>query len=244
MPKVKKSAPRKVKTLIAEPNWEKFSKAKTEEKQIDAYNAVTDFTHYEVSEKEQVASLKKWIRKVSGWDLHEETKILPDVYMTSFAKYGYIQEKLGFMPTKVYDSLNSNLKPLLLRANELREAMGTEPLTHPSLADLDDDHFLSEKKVREWLEVWKKYVSANKKDHESKDPDRRLALQSAETYVLNMRTYLKTGVWNDLFYGENREHKIKFVCTSPAYDLDGMIKRTPGTFYPDIGQTWTKEFEI
>jgi len=238
----KKPTPKKIKTLIPEPNWEKFSKFTDEEKQLDAYKQASDFVHYEVSDKDALASLKVWIRKQSGWDLHEETKTLPDTFMLPFAKYGFIAIQLGYMPKKIFDSLDKNLKPLLERAEVLRERMQPDPLIHHTVSDRDKDDFISEHKVKKWLEVWKQYISANKKDVESKDPQRRMALQSAETYVANMRTYLRTGIWNDLFYGENREHKVLWICKSPAYGEDGLIKRSVGTYYPDIGMKWTKEF--
>tara|TARA_R110002126_G_scaffold30837_3_gene100200 strand:+ start:118 stop:861 length:744 start_codon:yes stop_codon:yes gene_type:complete len=237
----KKPTPKKIKTLIPEPNWEKFSKFTDEEKQLDAYKQASDFVHYEVSDKDALASLKVWIRKQSGWDLHEETKTLPDTFMLPFAKYGFIAVELGYMPKKIFSSLEKNLKPLLLRAEVLRSRVQSDPLLHSDIVALDKDHFLSEEKVREWAETAKKYISANKKDAEGKDPHRRIALQNAETYLANIRTYLRTGIWNDLFYGENREKKTMWVCKSLAYDENGIVKRTVGTYYPDIGMIWTKE---
>ena len=55
-------------------------------KQLDAYKQASDFVHYEVSDKDALASLKVWIRKQSGWNLHEETKTLPDTFMLPFCK--------------------------------------------------------------------------------------------------------------------------------------------------------------
>jgi hypothetical protein len=53
-----------------------------------------------------------------------------------------------------------------------------------------------------------------------------------------MQIYLKTGVWLDTHFGENREKKIYNVCVAPAYDADGLIKRSVGVYYRDIGMIW------
>ena len=58
--------------------------------------------------------------------------------------------------------------------------------------------------------------------------------QIAETYCRNLQSYLNTGVYMDLYYGENREHKVKFKCIAPAYK-DGIQVRTKGVWYPDTG---------
>jgi hypothetical protein len=120
MPRKKKASfvPKKKQTLVPEPNWERLSKAKTQDAMYKAFIKVADFVHYEVPEREQIHWLKKWIREESGWDLHEETKILPDVHMMAFAKWGWIAIKLGFTPDKVVDSLTRNLKPVLESASE------------------------------------------------------------------------------------------------------------------------------
>ena len=244
MPKRRvKPTPKKIKTLIPEPNWERLSKAKTEEKQVAAYNDCVDFVHYEVSERDQVAGLKKWVRNFSGWDLHEQTKVLPDTFMTPFAKYGFIACQLGYMPPKILTSMEENLRPMLVNCERYRERIVVEPLVHPDVSAKDDDHFLAEAKVREWAEYWKDYIKANKKDAEGKDSARRLALQSAENYLGNIRTYLRTGVWLDHRYGKMMEFKILHVCKVPAYDRDGVIKRTVGVFYPDIGHVWKGQYE-
>jgi hypothetical protein len=171
MPRKKKASfvPKKKQTLVPEPNWERLSKAKTQDAMYKAFIKVADFVHYEVPEREQIHWLKKWIREESGWDLHEETKILPDVHMMAFAKWGWIAIKLGFTPDKVVDSLTRNLKPVLESASELKEKIFSEPPIHPSLLELDDDAKLHPNKVKEWISVWKTYVNQNRKNADSND---------------------------------------------------------------------------
>ena len=64
-----------------------------------------------------------------------------------------------------------------------------------------------------------------------------------EGYVRNMKTYLRSGDWIDMFYGEHQEHRIRHRCVALAYDKDGNPKRNVGTFYPDINMIWTQELE-
>lgn len=239
MPRKKKASfiPKKKKTLIPEPNWDKLKKSKTEEQKVEAFRKSDDFVHFEVPDREQMHWMKKWIREVSGWDLHEESVILPDVYMLPFAKYGWLAVRLGFTPETVVKSLEKNLKPLLERATEIRNKNSSEAVVLPS----DENHFLNPSKVKKWLEVWKSYLKSSEKLAESKDPKLRMQYQVAETYVYNMSTYLRTGIWNDDRFGENREHKVMWVCKALAYNSDGTPKRNVGTWYPDIGEVWTRE---
>jgi hypothetical protein len=55
-----------------------------------------------------------------------------------------------------------------------------------------------------------------------------------------MERYLRTGIWLDLFYGENQEHRVKYRSVASTYDDEGFIKRRVGVIYPDCGE-YTKE---
>jgi hypothetical protein len=237
MAKKRAIAPRKIKTLVPEPDWKKLQEAKTEEKMFEAWNVCEDFVHNEVTDKEKIHSTKKWIK--SNWDLtSEHINMLPDVYISSFAKNGWKAIRLGFMPEKVQETLRKHLLPIFNRAEELRDRMYYEPPIHPSLAKLDEDNDLHPKKVQEWLKEWKHYLSANKKYAESDDSKVRQEYQIAQTYVSNMNIYLKSAVWLDHRYGLKREFSCAPVVTTLAYDKDGLVKRNYGMYYPDIGMVW------
>jgi len=239
MPNKKKFVPKKKLTLIPEPNWEKLSKAKTEDDKIAAFKSATDYVHYEISDREKIHWLKKWIREYSEWDMHEETVVIPDVYLISSSKFGWIAIKLGYMPDSVRASLEKTLQPLLKRAKELRERNFVEEIVLPK----EPDYFLHPDKVKKWLSIWKLFLANNKNDIESPDRKIRLRYESAQTYVTNMQNYLRTGVWNDMWYGENRSQRIRWVCKALAYDKDGMVKRMVGTWYPDIQRVWENKDE-
>jgi len=241
MPRKKKATfvPKKKKTLVPEPNWEKLKKAKTEEQKLESFKIANDYVHFEVSDREQLHWLKKWVRERSGWDLHEETITLPDVYMIPFAKHGWLSIMLQFMPETVYNSLEKNLKPLLIRAKEIRANFAAEETVFPT----DPEHPLHPDKVKQWLSIWKDYLKGIDKYKEAKDPKQRLDYQIAQTYVYNLSSYLRSGVWSDTHFGENREKKVMWVVKSPAFNPDGTIKRTKGFYYPDIGKVWSDEDE-
>lgn len=237
--RVVKPRPKKKQTLVPEPKWERLQKAKDEDAKYKAFISASDFVHYEVPDREQLHWLKKWIREESGWDLWEETKVLPDVFMNSYSKWGWLAIRLGFMPEKVRVSFQKNLKPLLERAHEHKEKhSASEPLIHPKVQELEEDDELHPEKVKEWIKYWQDYVKANKKHDESKDWKLRHDLQTARTYVSNMSTYLRTSIWVDSRWGKLRENKTTWVCVVPAYDKDGLMKRTTGVFYPDIQAVW------
>lgn len=242
MPRKKKATfvPKKKKTLIPEPNWDKLRKAKTEEEKLAAFKAAEDFAQYEADPKLSMHWLKKWIREDSGWDMHHATVILPDTYMATFSKHGWKAVQLGFMPDSVKTSLENNLLPLLKRAEEIREKHNREIETVELPKDKD---FIDPEKVKEWLASWSSYLKSAKSHAESKDPKIRSQYQSAETYVYNMKQYLRTGIWSDSHFGENRENKVLWVCKAIAYDQNGTPKRSEGTWYPDINQVWKKEYE-
>ena len=236
MPRKKKAVfvPKKKKTLIPEPKWDKLRKAKTEEDQLASWKACEDYVHFEVSEKEQIHSLKNWI--AAEWDMDSEAKTIPDVYLLAFAKNGWKAQQLGFTPVAVHTNLEKNLKPLLLNADQLRKTS-----TSSTQFSNDPDSKWHPTKVKEWLKAWQGYVKSISQWKESKDSNLRLQYQTAETYVYNLNQYLRNGVWSDTHWGENREYKVLQVCKALAYDENGLPKRTVGVFYPDIGEVWTKE---
>ena len=81
---------------------------------------------------------------------------------------------------------------------------------------------------------------------DSKDPNERATYQKTVTYVSNIESYLRHGVWVDMFYGSQQQHRIKYRVSikGMAYYADGTPKRTVGYFYEDIGSEWTKEMEM
>lgn len=113
---------------------------------------------------------------------------------------------------------------------------------HPDVRSLPDDHYLSLVKVRGWLKKNKLERQRLATMIRRKQDDRKIRseFQRIDTYCSNIDTYIKNGVWLDLFYGEDQQHKVTYKVLHMAYDKDGNPKRDVGYWYPDIG-VWTKE---
>ena len=95
---------------------------------------------------------------------------------------------------------------------------------HEDVKNLPDDNTLSVKNVKEWEKHNKERVK------ELKYKIRRMAkskeqttlireLQNKEVFLANIGRYLDTGVWLDLFYGKDQEHKTRYRTIAYAYDL-------------------------
>jgi len=128
----------------------------------------------------------------------------------------------------------------------------TNPPEYKSIAKnilkLDDEHALSLPNIKRYIKTSQEKLKAeraNMRSKESKIANRAIAeVHSLQGYIRNLQSYLRTGTYMDMFYGEHQEHKIKNVCIRMAYDKDGYPKRNVGTFYPDMGMEWTQEMDV
>lgn len=112
---------------------------------------------------------------------------------------------------------------------------------HENVLALDDDHYLSHKKVKEWIKHNKEMLSEERKAvrKDVKGADAKVKL--TEGYIRNLEKYLRDGDYVDDRYGQDQEKKIKWKCVAMAYDEEGNPKRTKGVFYPDLGYRWGDE---
>jgi len=114
---------------------------------------------------------------------------------------------------------------------------------HPSVLEKGDDDAWSHKKVKEWIKTQKSLMSAERANIRSKVKGAIARYESHRGYIRNLETYLRTGEYHDMFWGEYQEHRCKSICLVMAYHPDGTPKRSIGTWYPDIRMEWTKEME-
>ena len=116
---------------------------------------------------------------------------------------------------------------------------------HESLRNLPDDHQLSPAKVKNWINIQKDFAKSERAAIRQKTKGAEAKLSSHEGYIRNMQYYLRSGNWIDMFYGEHQQSKIDNVCVALAYywygSKKGQPKRNVGTFYPDMGCTYTQE---
>jgi len=109
--------------------------------------------------------------------------------------------------------------------------------------NLPDDSPLSLKNVRSWIKENKDMLVAIRDFKDSRDWKERSKFLEVQTYVANLESYLRDGIYRDSFYGSQMQNKIKHRVVAMAYNKDGTPKRTVGVWYPDIGE-YTKEMEI
>ena len=134
----------------------------------------------------------------------------------------------------------------LAAAREKR--MRENPPQYKNISDevlaLPDDHALNMKNVKEWIKSNKTKLSVLKKQARQGMKGADAKAEAVGGYIRNMQNYLESGIWNDMFFGENAENPIQFAVLKTshlAYDADGFVKRNVGTWYCDIGTVWTKE---
>jgi hypothetical protein len=113
---------------------------------------------------------------------------------------------------------------------------------HPSIRDLPEDHWRHWKKVKQWIKYQEGVLRSIRSQRKSKRWQERDEVRQVELYIYNMKRYLVSGVWLDYRYGEEGDKRVSFRCIKPAFDKDGVQKRTVGVWYDDVGR-WTKELE-
>jgi len=124
----------------------------------------------------------------------------------------------------------------LAKARKARKANVSYVTVDDTVRNLPDDDPLSLKNVRAWIKSNEQLLKAIKTMRDSKDAKDRMQYNDLETYLHNMKSYIRTGVWTDFRAGVEREKKIKMRCAAIAYNADGTAKRTVGVVYPDIGE--------
>ena len=95
---------------------------------------------------------------------------------------------------------------------------------HPSVLALPDDHYLSYKKVKLWIDTQEgKARSAGQtersKSSEMSNKKRNEAMRQrldAKGYIRAMKRYLKTGDWDNIYYGEHEQNLTKWKVIAPA----------------------------
>ena len=112
---------------------------------------------------------------------------------------------------------------------------------HESLHDLPDEHYISPKKVKQWIKTQKDLMSSERAAVRQNVKGALSRLADHEGYIRHMQRYLRDGDWIDNFYGEHQEKKMGWRCVAMAYYDDGTPKRDVGTYYPDMGCIYTQE---
>jgi hypothetical protein len=112
---------------------------------------------------------------------------------------------------------------------------------HEDIRDLPEDHALHWKKVKQWIKNCELDIKTKdmRLKRDSKNWKERNEYTALQVYIANMKSYLKTGMWLDMFYGDEMQHKTRWTVLKKGYHDNGEVKRVTGLWYDDIG-VWDK----
>ena len=79
---------------------------------------------------------------------------------------------------------------------------------HESIRDLPDEHPVAPKKVKQWIKTQKELASVERSASRQNIKGALARQLYHEGYIRHMQTYLRTGDWIDIFYGEHQQNNI------------------------------------
>lgn len=129
------------------------------------------------------------------------------------------------------------------REKRLKENPPEYKSIHPSVLERGEDDPWHHLKIKQWIKTQKSLLAAERANKRANVKGAIAKVASIEGYIRNLETYLRTGTYLDLFWGEYQQNKCKSVCLVMAYYPDGTPKRNIGTYYPDLGCEWTREMD-
>ena len=97
---------------------------------------------------------------------------------------------------------------------------------HPSVLELPDDNTFSHKNIKKWIETQQGIAKAagmiersRNRDVPQKERDKKMRERyAAEGYIRAMQRYLRTGDWDNMYFGEYEDHLTKWKVIAPARD--------------------------
>ena len=97
---------------------------------------------------------------------------------------------------------------------------------HPSVLQLPDDNTFSHKNIKKWIETQQGIAKAagmiersRNRDVPQKERDRKMRERyAAQGYITSMQRYLRTGDWDNMYFGEYEDHLTKWKVIAPAGD--------------------------
>lgn len=107
----------------------------------------------------------------------------------------------------------------LAKAREARQAKrGNKPPVgvHPSVVARPDSDPMSLNNVREWIRYNKALLNDVKRQVRNNEKGAIARQASIEGYIRHMETYIRHGVWIDMFYGADQQHRCTEITIVPA----------------------------
>ena len=97
-----------------------------------------------------------------------------------------------------------------------------------TVRNLPDENPLSLVNVRSWIKENKDLLASIRDFKDSKDWKQRDSFNRTSTYISNLESYLRDGIYRDMFYGSQQQNKIRYRVTTMAYHKDGTPKKSWG----------------
>lgn len=128
--------------VLPEPDWKKYKEYTEDSDRELAFRNCEYFVHYEIQDKAGLPSLKRWMKENYGSEDFATINKIPDSNLYPYAKYGYIWNKLGYMP-EGHTTYLLNLKDKLLEkskayVSEKVETVVKAPVVRKNLLDFID----------------------------------------------------------------------------------------------------------
>ncbi len=131
----------------------------------------------------------------------------------------------------------------IAREKRLKENPPEYKSIHPSVLERPEDDAWHHTKIKQWIKTQKGLLATERANVRAKIKGAEAKLATHQGYIRNLETYLRTGDYVDMFWGEYQQNRCKQICIVMAYHADGTPKRSVGVWYPDIGEEWTKEMD-
>ena len=87
---------------------------------------------------------------------------------------------------------------------------------HPKVLALPEDHPLSLQNCKYYIKTQQSLMSRYKSEIKNDIKGAKGKYHQCEGYIRNIQTYLKTGTWVDMFYGELQQYLMGWRTVVPA----------------------------
>ena len=91
---------------------------------------------------------------------------------------------------------------------------------HPKVLALSEDHPLSLQNCKYYIKTQQSLMSRYKSEIKNDIKGAKGKYHQCEGYIRNIQTYLKTGTWVDMFYGELQQYLMGWRTVVPAGQQD------------------------
>ena len=86
---------------------------------------------------------------------------------------------------------------------------------HPNVVSLPDDHPLSLQNCKHYIKTQQSLMSRYKSEIKNDIKGAKGKYHQCENYIRNIQSYLKHGIWVDMFYGELQQYLMGWKTVRP-----------------------------